>query len=306
MLKRDGRLIAVLVSAVTAAMLMLILLQPRWPDHSTYDRKAPTADYKVGGAGCQPPILAAIEDSRKRLVERDRCAQAAEDYRLKVEDLEQQTRSANAGVAQAELTHYLATLGLWGAVGGFLTLIAAGLAAWYARGAANAARENLEAFINVERADVFVTLEDFHHGTGGVSFNIVASNLGRSSALVLAVFKGWGSENTDDGAKVVLGHANTKIILEGESKALFTTKESTTVPALEKEPYLTVQLWVQSALAGEGGAFYRFRVLPDRAMPHGTCYELVASGVVKHDERSHQPRVLLPNIFFGSNAERIA
>ncbi len=73
------------------------------------------------------------------------CAKESEEYRLSTNDLIQQTRAADAAREQA----LIATQNLWLSymqmIGGFLTLIAAGLAAFYAREAAKETRRSADA-----------------------------------------------------------------------------------------------------------------------------------------------------------------
>lgn len=144
MLKRNwGVLLAIGVSLIISGALYATL-QPRQPNLPQYDYgKGSAPDYYPGGSRCQPTILASIRDRREALRERERCAEQAEQHRLQSDDLVQQTRAANAAEAQAWLAEHLAWLGLYGTIGGFLTLVAAAAAAIYARDAAKAAREHL-------------------------------------------------------------------------------------------------------------------------------------------------------------------
>lgn len=129
-----------MISGVIAALLWAGL-RPREPDLPAYQYgERASADYQPGGAGCQPRQLASLADKGKAASERKRCADATEQHRLQREDLIQQTRAADAAQAQAATNYDLARMALWGTIGGFLTLIAASLAAVYAREAAIEAR----------------------------------------------------------------------------------------------------------------------------------------------------------------------
>lgn len=174
---------------------LLVLLQPRQP-HS----KSRTAYHQPGGRGCEPIALASLMDRAKALAERDRCTEAAEEYRLKSNDLVQQARTADATAAQTVLTYDLTRMTLAGAVIGMWTLIAAGLAAYFARNAAYAARDSYNAFIKAEDASLVV---EFPSGTMIESavdevkqpdtyfLNIVITNIGRSTARI----EGWNVGN---------------------------------------------------------------------------------------------------------------
>lgn len=82
-------------------------------------------------------------------------------------------------------------MGLWGTVGGFLTLIAASLAAYFARNAANAASKSYLAFVAAEDASLSVEFPDGSLGESFVegvkvseTYNLTAkvTNIGRSTA----------------------------------------------------------------------------------------------------------------------------
>lgn len=72
------------------------------------------------------------------------CAKALEEHRLAVNDLIQQTRAADAATAQSDLAGQAAWLAFVQAMGGFVTLVAAGAAAFYARQAARAAEDTFD------------------------------------------------------------------------------------------------------------------------------------------------------------------
>jgi hypothetical protein len=193
-LKENWGVALVLTTSLLISTLVLVCLQPREPDLPTYDySEARTAYYQPGGRSCEPIVLATITDRAKALAERNRCTDAAEEYRLKSNDLVQQARTADAAAAETALTHYLARLGLWGAVGGFLTLIAASLAAYFARNAAYAARDSYNAFIAVEDAylivefpSISVVEETDVKGVKNVRYSATATitNIGRTAAYL--------------------------------------------------------------------------------------------------------------------------
>jgi hypothetical protein len=78
-------------------------------------------------------------------VERDRCQEAAEEHRLKANDLVQQTRSAEAAEAVVDLTYDQSRLMAAGTAIGFMTLVAAVFAVLYARDAAREAKRSSDA-----------------------------------------------------------------------------------------------------------------------------------------------------------------
>jgi hypothetical protein len=160
-------------------------LEPRQPDLPTYQYgEGPSADYEPGGARCEPAVLAAIRDNRKAAAERERCSDAAEEHRLKSDDLVQQTRAANAADQSARTNYDLARMALWGTIGGFLTLIAASLAAYYARDAAKASRETVTAFVAVERPRLVPGLDGCWYDEEKTYLALKAENVGKTSAYV--------------------------------------------------------------------------------------------------------------------------
>lgn len=104
--------------------------QPNLPFHP--DSKPQPTDYQAGGSNCSPEVLARLT-GEKGASERKRCTEAAEQYRLQTSDLIQQTRAADAAQASAWSAYESNRITLAGLIGGFLTLVAALFAAYYAR-----------------------------------------------------------------------------------------------------------------------------------------------------------------------------
>jgi hypothetical protein len=97
--------------------------------------------------------------------------------------------SARAAVIQAEAAIRQARFEELGFDAGVATFFVAALAAIFARSAAAAARKSLDAFSEVEGADLLLTVENFSVIGSFASFNLVANNLGRSAMLIGA----WGT-----------------------------------------------------------------------------------------------------------------
>lgn len=208
MREREG-LIAIVAAAGIISALLFVGLNPREPNLPAYHYgERASADYQTGGASCDPRALATIRDNGKATIERKRCAEAAEEHRLKSEDLVQQARAADAAQAQTWLNFYLARMALWGTIGGFLTLIAASLAAFYARDAAKASRGSLQAFVAAEDAHLVL---DFAQGPIGrwtgedgvekvnYSFMVTVSNVGRSAARLQQVIFSYSGGRSERG-----------------------------------------------------------------------------------------------------------
>jgi hypothetical protein len=132
---------AVLVLELAALLYVYLVPARPLPGHF---QNAGYSEYRPGGSRCDPARLATLKE-RQALVERDRCQEAAEEYRLKSDDLTQQTRSADATEAIVELTYNQSRMMAVGTAIGFLTFIAAMFAVLYARSAAVEARRGASA-----------------------------------------------------------------------------------------------------------------------------------------------------------------
>jgi len=147
-------------------------------------------NYQPGGRRCQPPILAAIRDRREAASERERCAKEAEDHTLQSHDLIQQTRAADAAQAQAHLSYEMVWMGVYGTIGGFLTLLAAAAAAFYARDAARAGNKSLEHSKEASDRELRPWLElkfspDWFRASAEVatiSYDLKVTNIGKTPA----------------------------------------------------------------------------------------------------------------------------
>jgi len=145
MSRGDWRIIAAIVGLVAVVSLACWLtLKPGQPDIPVYQGlEAQGAQYRAGGSGCDPLRLQSLKGEAAN--ERNRCAEAEEEHRLKSNDLVQQTRAANAAEAVARLTYNQSRLMVLQTIGGLITLFAAIFAAWYAKSAAEEARRGATA-----------------------------------------------------------------------------------------------------------------------------------------------------------------
>lgn len=124
-----------LVGAVLCGGLA-VMLQPREPELPAYDRlQTKAGDYYPGGTSCKPAEIDRLPVG-DRQGKRDACAEEREEHRLIEDDLRQQTRSADAAQAMPALGYHQSLVLLYGLVFGVATLMAAILAAKFARDAA--------------------------------------------------------------------------------------------------------------------------------------------------------------------------
>lgn len=137
-LKVSWRFVAGVVIAMLAAGVLFALLTPEPPSEG-HPENASYSSYREGGARCDPARLARLQGGNAD-VERDRCAEGAEEHRLKSEDLVQQTRAADAAEVMAGLTYHQTVMMAAGTSIGFLTLVAAFFAVLYARKAGSEAQ----------------------------------------------------------------------------------------------------------------------------------------------------------------------
>lgn len=204
----NWQVLSVIAAAMVVAALMLWLLQPKDPELLLYKPDdAKTAGYQADATNCSPEALASIRNVRKRSAQRNDCADKAEDHRLKTDDLIQQTRAADAARAQAISAGYQSRLALWATVGGFLTLVAAGLAAAYARDAAKEgktanqiARHASEVSANSLRPRIIVSADKEKLSDGNASFIVYATNLGKEDCVIEYFLAEW--RKTDDFGEV--------------------------------------------------------------------------------------------------------
>ncbi|KKC26981.1 hypothetical protein WP12_05835 [Sphingomonas sp. SRS2] len=193
MLRGHRRLIATIAVAISGAAVVGVVNWPARPFLQTYQYDDPTADkYNAGGSSCQAEAIAAITDRQKAARKQDACAEAADSHKHNTQDLIQQTRAASAAEAQADIAAQALWMTFVQTIGGWLTMIAAIAAAFYARDAAIAGRETHRATIVFE--DGFFVLEAENCGkvntqsagyTGIIfSFDLYAINIGRSPLLL--------------------------------------------------------------------------------------------------------------------------
>lgn len=191
-LKRNWGLVAALLAAAIVTPSLWFQLQPREPDLPAYEYVERHAyGYYPGGRSCQPEVLTTIRDGRKAAAERERCSEEAENHRLQSEDLIQQARAANAAEAEARTSYELAWMGLYGTIGGFLTLIAAGGAALYAREAARAANKSLAHNRVTSQAELRPWLElevaaeifALNEKQGSLEYRLKVTNIGKTPAI---------------------------------------------------------------------------------------------------------------------------
>ena len=148
--------------------------------------QAVASDYYPGGGACKPSKAGGTA----RWVgpkQRESCKEAAEEHRLKINDLIQQTRSADAAAAGAQLAYQQTVVGLAGTLVGFFTLIAAVLAAFYAKRAAEAAERSISHALDTSRTELraYISSEsETVSQTGPKSFvvNVELKNVGATPA----------------------------------------------------------------------------------------------------------------------------
>lgn len=145
MRKLNLEMLLILGGAVVGAALIAVLTWPRvrpLPERSVASVQAKSL---LGvDPECTKASLAKLPAAEAKK-QKYACAKAVEERRLALDDLVQQTRSADAAAQQADLAGQATWLAFVQAIGGFVTLVAAGAAAWYARHAAEIAARSYRA-----------------------------------------------------------------------------------------------------------------------------------------------------------------
>ena len=121
------------LAAIIFALGMLIW--PQLPTLKSYSAESPRDTFYRPPA-CSFKVLTSGQNDRDTAYRHQLCSKELEDYRLKTNDLIQQTRAANASDAQVQVANQVLWLGFLQTLGGLLTLAAAVAAAFYAREAA--------------------------------------------------------------------------------------------------------------------------------------------------------------------------
>lgn len=197
MLRGNWRFVFTALGCVSVAILLWLAFLPREP-YLPFDGnpEAQAADYYAGGSNCRPDVLARVR-GKEAASERDRCAESAEQHRLQSNDLIQQTRAADAAQESAWMAYEATRIALAGLLGGFLTIIAAGFAAYYARRAyletkrtADLAKDTLEIetrpFLFLESVDWKET--KFEDGEMMIEFTL---NILNSGVLPATNVRSW-------------------------------------------------------------------------------------------------------------------
>jgi hypothetical protein len=133
-----------------------------------------------------------------------------------------------------------------------LVLAIATIGLWYfTYRAASAARATVNAFIDVERANIVMTLGNFgekqigeKNESGGIrvtetwlKFDVVANNIGRSAALITHVAHAWQKCRDLEQGSIMVGPPKSYIVKAGDS-TLVTLDSLKTVQDLRETPFL--------------------------------------------------------------------
>ncbi len=132
------RYIGLSVGLILIAFSIAYFFSPDRPNlvgNAGYEEQS--INYRAGGASCELDA-GEIFLGRERRGRAEACDQVREQHRLDANDLIQQRRAADAAEASARFAFQQTWIALWGITLGLFTLLAAGLAAFFAREAANA------------------------------------------------------------------------------------------------------------------------------------------------------------------------
>jgi hypothetical protein len=180
---------------------------------------------------------------------------------------------AKASEAQATAalnTAYAAWVGL---VVALITTIVAGLAARFAYLASKAARDTVNVLSEVEQASIAVTLDAFDVFNDGpydpatskitgpkmLRFNVLAHNLGRSTAVIVQAAAGWTETQSLEENRALLGPPKSYIVKPAES-AMLDLHVITETSQLEESNFLWVLVSFNAPLRGLRLVRYCFEV----------------------------------------------
>lgn len=151
---------------------------------------------------------------------------------------------------------------------GAITAAAAIAAAGFAARAASAARDTVGVLSEVERADIFVTLENFQYDNVFVRFDVIANNLGRSAALILSVALEWCRSKEVEDVGSFFPNLEPRIVGAARRTPLHKGNILRDKVELKTVPYLWILVKTQSPLRGE----VRIRA----------CYEIFDQPMTQH------------------------
>lgn len=277
MFKGDRGFSIFIVGLTIATILACFATVPKYPDIPTnawlYDRDD---QYFPGSATCTPSRLGRLSKS-EAADEKYRCDLALE--REKNRDLIQATRSADASVASVEISFRQTILAIIGAGFGIWTLIAAAFAAWYARSAANAARGTQDSYIEVERPNPIIGLDNFAFNEDSIRFDLVATNVG-GTACVVVLFSGAWIANKEDHAPVYIGH--TKVIpVPAGSTAIISNVYVYREDYKHRKIFKGSIIYI-SSLAGNETKKFMFNVFPTISSPYNqTHMDILSNDMIR-------------------------
>jgi len=163
-------------------------------------------------------------------------------------------------------------------------LIAAWLAARYAKHAAEASKGSLRAFNEVEDGAIILDLANFEYFLDTVSFELVSYNLGRSAALVTACSFVWQKSTQFDEMLVITGPPDFQKMTRSEGETVL-LKVHVSETDIEASPIFRGAIAFQTRLGGHQRIIFGFRVNKEPSVPHGTTHTRL-----KSPEWSQKPR----------------
>jgi archaellum component FlaG (FlaF/FlaG flagellin family) len=166
---------------------------PQEPNIPRQERsQGPEADYQPGGSNCKPWKLYGL-NGLKALTERDRCAAAYEEHRIEQDNLNQQIRSVDLAEGNLRLSVRQARSGFVQTVATVAAFLAAAIAAYFAKRAADHTKRGADiaekGLLANERAWLSVELirtGDFIFSRGGnadIEVVLLIKNIGKTPAL---------------------------------------------------------------------------------------------------------------------------
>lgn len=167
--------------------------------------------------------------------------------------------TAEATMRQVDLAAEQSDIGWFNIWVGFATAFVAGMAAWFAKKAAKAARDTVNVLTDVEKADVVVTVENYAHLPHLVHFDLVANNLGRSTALMTNFAMRWSDVDLPDELPGFFPDYKHRII-PASGRVTLKSTVSVKPDALAQNPYLWVLIQMKAPVTGHTGKRFCFQI----------------------------------------------
>lgn len=196
--------------AISALALLVGLTLAVYPDPPILSndgrQREGVSNFIAGGRRCEASVISLLSSRERTLQRKATCREAQQNYILQVDGINQARRAADAADATAVLAFSQTKIAAWGLLLGGITMAAAIAAAWFAKGASEAARNTLQhdRWASSQQIRPWLMYKDFkteiNRGKNdefiGLRFNITVVNAGSMPAQFISMQKtAWISDD---------------------------------------------------------------------------------------------------------------